>query len=250
MLNDRLNRAPLTRSARIATAVALIAIALPLAGFSAAQNQSSITGTVVDQSGAPIADAEITVTRTGGERRTFTADANGRFDADGLAAGPYVLLVKSMGFAPMAVSLTLAPGQHFERRLSLAIGHLQETMVQRGANPTPKVTAPLSESQIHEIVTAPGNAQESLTPPSRLRAAMPAYPPALHDAGVQGTVVLEGDIGVDGAIANLAVMQSVNPELDALCRDAVLQWRYCPTRLHGAPDVRHLVPHGRGEYFG
>ena len=113
-------------------------------------------------------------------------------------------------------------------------------MVLRGANATPKITAPLSEAQIHEIVTAPGKSQESLTPPNRLRAAMPPYPPALHDAGVQGTVVLEGDIGVDGAIANLAVMQSVNPELDALCRDAVLQWRYSPTRLHGAPVAVHI----------
>jgi TonB family protein len=241
MLNDRLNRAPLTRSARLATAITLIAIALPLAGFGAAQqNQASITSTVVDQSGAPVKDAEVTLTAPDCEPRTLTPDANGRFVANGLVAGPYRIWVKAMGFAPATESMTLSPNQRVERRLRLSLGTVQETMVLRGANPTPQVTAPLSEAQIHEIVTGPGKAQVSLAPPSRLRAAMPPYPPALHDAGVHGTVILEGDIGVDGAIANPTVVQSVHPELDAVCRDAVLQWRYNPTRLHGVPAAVHI----------
>lgn len=233
MLNDRLNRAPLTRSARLATALALIAIALPLAGFGAAhQNQGAIAGTVVDQNGAPVPDAAIVLRPAGGEVRTFAPDANGRFDADSLPAGQYRIEVIAMGFAPLQESVTLSPDQRIERRFSLPLGSLEETIVVSGASlSSTTTTRPEAELQRDRTRWA----ATPLQPPIMVTHVRPEYPARLHDAGVQGVVTLQAQIGVDGAITSVSTVSAPQPELAEVARAAVQQWRYEPTRLHGVP---------------
>jgi protein TonB len=60
------------------------------------------------------------------------------------------------------------------------------------------------------------------------------YPAAAQDAKVQGVVILETLIGVDGKITNARVLRSV-PMLDQAALDAVMQWEFTPTRLNGQP---------------
>jgi protein TonB len=60
------------------------------------------------------------------------------------------------------------------------------------------------------------------------------YPKAAQDAKVQGVVILETLIGVDGKITNARVLRSV-PMLDQAALDAVMQWEFTPTRLNGQP---------------
>jgi protein TonB len=60
------------------------------------------------------------------------------------------------------------------------------------------------------------------------------YPKAAQDARVQGVVILETLIGVDGKITNARVLRSV-PMLDQAALDAVMQWEFTPTRLNGQP---------------
>jgi TonB family protein len=76
------------------------------------QGTSSITGRVIDPSGAAVPRVSITVTNTGtGASRTVTTDGDGRFLADGLTPGNYTLRAQSPGFK-MAVrtNITLKPG--------------------------------------------------------------------------------------------------------------------------------------------
>ena len=51
---------------------------------------------------------------------------------------------------------------------------------------------------------------------------------------VEGVVILETLIGVDGKITNARVLRSV-PMLDQAALDAVMQWEFTPTRLNGQP---------------
>jgi protein TonB len=62
----------------------------------------------------------------------------------------------------------------------------------------------------------------------------PVYPAPAQSAKVQGVVILEALIGVNGKVTNARVLRSV-PLLDQAALDAVMQWEFTPTRLNGQP---------------
>ena len=62
----------------------------------------------------------------------------------------------------------------------------------------------------------------------------PPYPPLAKIAHIQGTVVLEAIIGIDGTINDLKVVRG-QPMLARAALDAVKAWRYQPTLLNGEP---------------
>jgi protein TonB len=62
----------------------------------------------------------------------------------------------------------------------------------------------------------------------------PRYPALARQMHLEGTVRLHAVIGIDGAVRELEV-ESGHPLLARAARDAVLQWRYRPTRLNGEP---------------
>lgn len=71
-------------------------------------------------------------------------------------------------------------------------------------------------------------------PPAKIHDAAPVYPAIAQSARVQGIVIIQATIGVDGQVIDATVLRSV-PLLDAAALEAVRQWRYTPTRLNGAP---------------
>ena len=74
----------------------------------------------------------------------------------------------------------------------------------------------------------------NIKPPVKVRDVQPTYPPAALAANVQGAVVLDAHIGVDGSVLDASVLRSI-PLLDDAAVEAVRQWRYVPTLLNGAP---------------
>jgi protein TonB len=68
----------------------------------------------------------------------------------------------------------------------------------------------------------------------------PVYPALARQTRVSGKVELEGVIGTDGRIRELAVKNG-NPLLAPAAVDAVRQWLYKPTMLNGAPVEVALV---------
>jgi protein TonB len=70
--------------------------------------------------------------------------------------------------------------------------------------------------------------------PRRVFSVAPIYPGLARQARVQGTVVIQAVIGVDGAVRDTEIINSV-PLLDQAALDAVRQWRYAPTLLNGEP---------------
>jgi len=91
---------------------------------------------------------------------------------------------------------------------------------------------------------APGNAAGgpfqpvrvggNIRQPTQVRRVNPVYPAEAEAARVQGVVILEAVIGVDGRVDNARVLRSI-PLLDQAAIDAVQQWEYTPTLLNGAP---------------
>jgi TonB family protein len=72
----------------------------------------------------------------------------------------------------------------------------------------------------------------AIKPPVRLVNVNPEYPEEAQAARIEGTVILEIVIGVDGSVIDARVLRSI-PELDQAAIDAVLQWVYEPTLLNG-----------------
>ena len=62
----------------------------------------------------------------------------------------------------------------------------------------------------------------------------PEYPMLAQQARVQGFVILEARVGVDGAVQSARVIRSI-PLLDEAALAAVQQWRYQPLLLNGMP---------------
>lgn len=73
-----------------------------------------------------------------------------------------------------------------------------------------------------------------IRPPTKVHDAAPVYPAIAQSARVQGVVIIQATIGVDGAVVDATVLRSV-PLLDDAALAAVRQWRYTPTRLNGEP---------------
>ncbi len=70
--------------------------------------------------------------------------------------------------------------------------------------------------------------------PERIGYVAPDYPPIAQTARIQGIVIIEATIGVDGQVMNARLLRSV-PLLDEAALAAVRQWTYTPTTLNGMP---------------
>jgi protein TonB len=71
-------------------------------------------------------------------------------------------------------------------------------------------------------------------PPRKIHDVKPVYPPIARAAHLEGIVVIECTIGVDGKVTALQVLQGSSP-LTSAATDAVSQWVYAPTLLDGVP---------------
>ena len=70
--------------------------------------------------------------------------------------------------------------------------------------------------------------------PTQISKVQPVYPADALAARVQGIVILEATIGIDGRVTDAKVLRSV-PLLDQAAVNAVRQWVYTPTMLNGVP---------------
>jgi protein TonB len=70
--------------------------------------------------------------------------------------------------------------------------------------------------------------------PERVHYMPPVYPAIARAAGIEGTVILDAVIGIDGSVQELRVLRPV-PFLSDAALEAVRQWLFTPTRLNGDP---------------
>jgi TonB family protein len=73
-----------------------------------------------------------------------------------------------------------------------------------------------------------------LKPPKLIKKVDPVYPEEARKKRVQGMVILEAKIDVDGRVIDAMILRSVS-ELDQAALDAVKQWIYEPVLIKGNP---------------
>jgi beta-lactamase regulating signal transducer with metallopeptidase domain len=240
MLNARLSRHPLSRRARLATFAALLAVAIPIALF--AQNTFvTISGTIVDESGAVLPGVEVAATDLDRPaKRQVVTDGAGRFEIVGVPQGNHTLQAKLPGFETFDQRLTVS-GEDIRRTITLSIGSLQETI---------SVTSGPSRGPIPErgpykprpVNCGTSGVRESAAPPragairvgGQIRQPAKLYhvPPVYPDGAPAGVVIMQAVIGPDGYVTETNILRNPSAALAQSAAEAVRQWVFEPTLLN------------------
>lgn len=250
MLDTDRNRRPVARAARSAIAAALLLLSISVTGAALGQSFSTVGGTIVDSSNAPVPGVTVTLTNPQTEARyEVKSDRSGRYEFVGLPPAEYGLEAKLPGFSTLKRRVAVA-GQNVQQDLALELGSLQETITVRsggsrdGDRDSDRASAARRKQTTSERAAACAARDKgvaagvggSINPPAKLVDARPLYPPALADAGVEGTVQLEARIGPDGNVEpDIRVVSSPHAELSRAAIDAVRQWEFDATLLNCVP---------------
>ena len=240
MLNERTNRAPTTRTARLGIVAALSAVALAVASAQGAF--STFSGTVFDPTNAFLPGVTMTLTNAqSGAKHEIRSDRTGHFEFVGLPPGSYSLQAILPGFSILTGTLDLT-GRDVQRDVTLKIGQLEETISvwasRANANaPTaaPAVRRPAPDKfaamkECADKLPAAGSMGGNLRQPMKLVDKKPVYPEQL--AGTAGRVVFEARISPDGTIGDLQTVSATDPDFELSAANAVRQWEFTPTLLN------------------
>jgi TonB family protein len=159
---------------------------------------------------------------------TSVAGDAGQFEFQALVPGQYSLKAELPGFATYRKPwIDIESSRRTRENVMLTVGNLVERVqvssVRQG-NAPPAVPSP-------RRIRVGGNVQAA----NLLTQVRPIYPPSAREAGIEGTVYLQGIIGLDGSFAALRVVGSSEPSLASAALEAARQWRYRPTLLNGEP---------------
>lgn len=246
MLNDGLNRHPVTRAARVVTSSLIIALTFVVAGF-AQSTFYSFSGVVVDPMDRTVAGAKLTLTNPSrGATHEIKSDASGRFEFVGLPAGEYGLETTQVGFKPGTQTISIA-GNTSNRRIALEVGSLRETISITGSGSGRTATSASRDSYDAAGVVAErqktltsckpdgSNAGGDITPPKKLVHVAPIYPAELSAAGIGGIVTMKALLDTEGDVQEVTVLTSPDPGLAAAAAESVRQWKYTPALLNCTP---------------
>jgi TonB family protein len=94
----------------------------------------------------------------------------------------------------------------------------------------------------HHQAREPGSARLPIAAPEVISKSDPAYPRDLVNERVQGTVILTAIIRADGSVADIVVVQSLDPRLDQNAAQALSHWRFRPALKDGqAIDLEAVI---------
>jgi beta-lactamase regulating signal transducer with metallopeptidase domain len=248
MLNARLNRDPITRSASLAAVIVLTAVTVLIAGFgvSAQSAFATLSGSVVDPNGRPMSG--VTLKLSNAQRQSnyeVKSDPTGQYEFVGLPAGTYTLLFETGGFATVKREAIALAGQPFQVNAVMQVGSIMETITvsDQGRQLPPQSNTfrqrPRNDLQPDPCASSPAGG--CIRMPIKIKDVKPIFPVGA-EAGNGTQVVLEGRIGTDGFIAGMEVVSAADQSFANAALNAVNAWEFLPTELDGQPiDTRIKV---------
>jgi periplasmic protein TonB len=134
--------------------------------------------------------------------------------------------------APTEVPDGVAPEPEWQRDTSMGVNDhalvIGDIDTRADLEPPPAAAPPPPQPP---QVVRPGS---GIAPPTKIHDVAPIYPPTALAARIEGMVIIQATIGVDGEVVDATVLRTA-PLLDQAALTAVRQWRYTPTRLNGVP---------------
>jgi TonB family protein len=196
----------------------------------------SVAGTVMDGTGAVIPGVTVTVSSMKQQGASIvetpveSAVTNevGKFEFRALSEGSYSLKAMLPGFATATREwLPVAPSQRLEENITMSVGTISEQVIVTAVG-TPK---PKPAPGTPQRIRVGGN----IIAANLISQVKPIYPQSARDAGIEGTIYLQGIIGTDGTLLRLSSVNNIDRDLTSAALEAVKQWRYKPTLLNGEP---------------
>ena len=190
----------------------------------------SVSGTVVDRTGAVVPGVTITLRNTSGAIQTTVTNERGAYTFPQVNVGQYTFEAFLPGFLrhsrPMVVR---AQPELHDAVLHFGFESVVDVNVDAPRTPPAPPPAP---------GPGPIRVGGDIAAPQLIYAPKPVYPPGAYARQVQDFVKLDCVIGKDGSVLSVVVNPTQggsNLELIRAATDAVKQWRYKPAMLNGMP---------------
>ena len=191
--NLRLDRFPLNRLTALAIACLVLAAAAPAATAQERAQTGTISGRVVDENGAAITGAQLSVARTPVGTQT---QENGAYILADVPAGTRMVHVRMLGFRPDSASVTVAAGETVTQDFALRRNPLQlQTMVVTGTQ-TPRTNLDASVA----VTTLTANEVQAAAPRSttEMLRYVPGFTRVESSGGeVNQNISIRGILGVE-----------------------------------------------------
>lgn len=235
ILDPLTNRSVPTLRAWLAAIAVSVALLAPLATLTLRAQQgpsmATITGTVIDPTGAAIPNARVTATSSdSGAQEIAISNTVGAYTFAGIPGGYYTIEVQVPGFTPFRMeNVAVINGGKVQANAHLIVGGLSERMTVAARGTPQNGPSPAGPSG---PVRVGGNVQ----PAKLLQRVSAIYPDDLQAQGIEGTVLIAAIISKEGVPSSLKVLKDGgNDEFAAAATNAVQQWRYQPALLNGEP---------------
>jgi TonB family protein len=235
MLDANIDRRPLSSARRAAIAASTLLAAVAIAGSGAAAQAvgATFSGAFVDALNNAVPNVTLTLrSNATGERYTARSDDGGRFVFNALPDGDYEGEVSAVGFASIHPFFRIKDGESVQPKvIALPLGTVEETITVKDEAAVGSPIPALAPDRLAAL-RLKAHAMP-LAPPIKTRDVRPLFPPSRsgHDA----TIFLGAVIDTSGNIRGLDVMQPADAEFGRAAFDAVKEWQFEPTRLHGVP---------------
>jgi TonB family protein len=230
LLDARIKRNGLSRKAAIAAVLAAGCLLFPIATVrgQAQAARGTISGIVYDASGAVIPNATVLATNLDSHSKeaAITNEA-GEYSLAAIPVGHYELEVTNRGFKIHRNNLTLNANDQQHLDISMELGNISEKVEVIGKKPT----ALVAHAAVPQRIRVGGNVVAA----QLVSKVGPLYPAYSQEKGIEGPVLLEAVISIDGHVISLRALNAPDPDLIAAAITAVQQWHYSPMLLNGEP---------------
>jgi len=231
LLDAKVNRKKLGRTATVLATLAAICLMLPLASVrgQSPAGRGTLMGTVTDPSGAVIPNATVLANNLDAHtQETAICNPAGEFTLKSVPAGHYTLEVMIPGFKAFRQNDIVLNANDTQRLdVHMELGKINERLEVIGKKPASQVTP----AAVPHRIRVGGNVNAA-----RLVSKVePIYPEYAERQGIQGAVMLQAIISKEGSVMSLSVVNTADPDLARAAMTAVGQWHYQPTLLNGQP---------------
>jgi len=187
----------------------------------------TITGRVYDQTGGVVSGARVVLLEDFQKVTETKSGETGEFRFDGLKPAKYQVQIKQSWFQIFQQLVPLQENQKAEVHAVLEVARAASE-VTINAEALPGVPPPSGAVQTRRA----GGSVQGL---KRLSGRMPAFPEAARKRGASGSVVLYSTVKADGAVGDITVLESPDPDLEKEAREASKTWKFEPMKLNGQP---------------
>jgi TonB family protein len=233
LLDAKVNRKKLGRTATVLATLAAVCLMLPLASVrgQSPAGRGTLMGTVTDPSGAVIPNATVLANNLDAHTtETTVSNAAGEYSLKSVPTGHYTLEAMVAGFKLFRrndVVLNSNDNQRLDVHMDL--GTVSERLEVIGKKP------PASQGVQPAVVPQRIRVGGNVAAAKLVSKVEPVYPEYAQQQGIEGRVLLQAIISKEGAVMSLGVVNTADPDLARAATTAVQQWHYNPTLLNGQP---------------